>query len=118
MASDVIPQEMLHLTRTARNFSFLLPFVEKVWVKIMNVENEYPVYYSYLDDQGRGPWYHYGENPRIWNKLFPQNPAQDWPRGTTLLLNRLLLLYAVYLDNSQQILFDMNAIQGKIIDFE
>ena len=35
-----------------------------------------------------------------------------------ILLNRLLLLYAVYLDNSQQILFDMNAIQGKIIDFE
>ena len=30
MARDVIPQEMLALSRTARNFSFLLPFVDKV----------------------------------------------------------------------------------------
>ena len=32
MAHSIIPQEMLSLSRTARNFSFLLPFVEKVLI--------------------------------------------------------------------------------------
>ena len=30
MARENIPEEMLSLSRTARNFSFLLPFVNKV----------------------------------------------------------------------------------------
>ena len=30
MAREIIPAKMLSLSRTARNFSFLLPFVEQV----------------------------------------------------------------------------------------
>ena len=52
MAREIIPAEMLSLSRTARNFSFLLPFVEQVandnLIKIRAniLENEF------LDDQG------------------------------------------------------------------
>ena len=52
MAHEIIPAEMLSLSRTARNFSFLLPFVEQV-----NNDNLDPIRanvltYVFLDDQG------------------------------------------------------------------
>lgn len=52
MAREIIPAEMLSLSRTARNFSFLLPFVEQVTnnlntIKANVLEN------AFVDDQGR-----------------------------------------------------------------